>query len=382
MKTPKDIQPIFEKYLSGTASKEEYYKLLEYFSTNGHKEDIHSLILKEMQKDADTDDSDGLKQTLALADGHINKMLWKSDKKKPAIQRLWVYIPAAMVIVAGLMAYFFLILQKENQESLAQNPIADIRPGTHKATLTLSSGESYHLKEDSKAIETDRDGIHYADGERITGLSTETVTLHTPAAGEYRIILPDGTSVFLNAESSITYPGAFTGSFREVSVKGEVYFKVAHNASMPFIVKCQGQEIKVLGTTFNIYSYPGEAIATTLVEGKVKVGTSFENKEIHLMPGEQSVMSGRSLYKRKVRVSDYIGWTRNLFIFNDTRLSEIMKQISRWYDVEVIYPKDFKDESFFAEIPRDRNLSEVLKALEHSGHLTFLREGRRIMVRQ
>lgn len=380
------MQELFEKYLSGMITKEEYERLLDHFSLDGHQKDIHTLILRVIEQEQQDEASDpvGLEKTLSRTDNYIYKIARRNKTRKTLVKRIFPYISAAVLLMAGIFSYVFFIRNpQELQKTTSSIAKDDILPGRHTAVLSLSSGKSYNLSDRKNGIITDEKAIHYSGGEKIADTkNNETVQVTVPRGGQYSLYLPDGTKVILNSESSISFPVSFSGSTREINMKGEAYFEVAHNSKCPFIVKTVEQNIKVLGTKFNLYSYNTEDVVTTLLEGKVEVNATGTDLHTVLKPGEQSSVRGKSISKRKVDPLEYIGWTSDLFIFNDLKLTEIMRQLSRWYDIEVIYPPSFKDQSFFAEIPRDRKLSEVLNALEHSGNFTFEIKGRRIMVRQ
>lgn len=365
-------------------TKEEYKILLHHFSLDDNLKDIHALIRKAMELEQEMSDPIGLKQTLNQTDRHIYQITRTHNNRKPLVKRIFPYASVAALLIFGIFSYvYFIVPSNDTKNTISAIEKEDILPGRHTAILSLSSGKTYSLSDKKNGIKTDDMGIHYAEGEKITDIkNNETILVTVPRGGQYRLGLPDGTRVILNSESSISYPVQFGGKIREVSMKGEAYFEVAHNPKVPFIVKTEQQNIKVLGTKFNLYSYSAEAVVTTLLEGKVEINTERTNHRVVLTPGEQSSVRGNSITKRKVDPSDYVGWTSDVFIFSDLKLSEIMYQISRWYDIEVIYPPRFKDQCFFAEIPRDRKLSEVLTALQHSGNFTFEIKGRRVMVRQ
>jgi len=384
LKTSQDIQEIFEKYLSGTMTKEEFEILLDHFSLQNNQKNLHALILEAMEQEQDISHLKGLEQTLRQTDRHIYQISRMNRASKPLVKRIVPYASVAALLIFGIFSYvYFIVLPKDIKNTISKIEREDILPGKHTAILSLSSGETYHLSDSKNGIKTDDKGIHYAEGEKITDIqNNETVQVTVPRGGQYSLGLPDGTRVVLNSESSLSYPVRFGTTMREVKMKGEAYFEVAHNPKLPFIVKTERQNIKVLGTRFNLYSYHTEPIVTTLLEGKVEVNAEGTNLRTVLTPGEQSRFSGNNLTKTKVDPLDFVGWTSDVFVFSDLKLTEIMRQISRWYDIEVIYPTDFKDQRFFAEIPRDRKLSEVLTALQHSGNFTFEIKGRRVMIRQ
>jgi ferric-dicitrate binding protein FerR (iron transport regulator) len=206
-------------------------------------------------------------------------------------------------------------------------------------------------------------------------------TLTTPRGGQYQLVLPDGSKVWLNAASAISYPTAFTGSERKVEIKGEAYFEIAKNTAMPFIVKVNDAQVQVLGTHFNINAYSDEdAIKTTLLEGAVKV--TKDAASTLLKPGQQAIL-GRS--SNEIRVQEntdldaVLAWKNGYFSFNQTDLATIMRQIARWYDVDIVYSDKVPERRFGGEIPRNTNAAEVLKMLEES-KVHFRIEGRKVIV--
>lgn len=342
------------------------------------------MLYRAIENEHGSVDQIGLENILTLTDSHIYQMIGKNQIKKSVVRRTLPYLSVAILLIIGVFSYFFFLQSSETSKNAISADVKDIAPGTDRAVLTLSSGSTYALSNDKNGIQTDSTGIKYTKGDKITDIQTiQKVTISTPRGGQYRVVLPDGTKVFLNSSSTVTYPTKFTAPYRNVELQGEAYFEVAHDPKNPFIVKSAQQSIKVLGTKFNLYSFAGEPITTTLLDGKVEINTSARSGlPLKLSPGQQSILNGYHLTVRDVEASDYIGWTQDIFIFNDTKLTDILLQISRWYDVDVVYPKDFKNESFYAEIPRNRKLSEVLGSLQHSGNFTFEIQGRRIIVKQ
>ncbi|MDB5087420.1 MAG: FecR family protein, partial [Mucilaginibacter sp.] len=205
-------------------------------------------------------------------------------------------------------------------------------------------------------------------------------TVSTPRGGHYQVILPDGSQVWLNAASSIRFPTAFTDKERKVEISGEAYFEVAKNKALPFVVKVNSSEVRVFGTHFNVMAYTDEAaIKTTLLEGSVQFSNG--SASCMLKPGEQSELtkSGQVKVISGVDVDNAIAWKNNMFDFENTDIESVMRQLSRWYDVDVVYNKKVNDR-FFAEIPSSSKLSEVLKALELTGKVNFDIQGRKIII--
>jgi ferric-dicitrate binding protein FerR (iron transport regulator) len=226
--------------------------------------------------------------------------------------------------------------------------------------------------------------------------------LATPRSGQYQLVLPDGTKVWLNAASSIRYPLAFVGNERRVQITGEAYFEVMHNVKMPFIVERGDMRIEVLGTHFNVNAYNDEsAIKTTLLEGKVKIVNDkvdpqggIKRQIAILKPGEQAVITAGSrlpdgtlgkaglTIHDKTDVDDVIAWKNGLFHFESTDLKTVMRQLARWYDVEVVFNEaTLKNDPMFVEISRNTRLSDVLKVLEESGSAKFSIQGKKVIVK-
>lgn len=276
----------------------------------------------------------------------------------------------------------------------------DVKPGGNKAILTLADGTKMVLDDASEGTLT-RQGnttIIKLDSGRLA-YNVQTVskieltailynTLSTPIGGQYFVTLPDGTKVWLNASTSLRFPTAFAGNERKVEVDGEAYFEVTKNAAMPFIVKAGNEEIKVLGTHFNVMAYAEDkVIKTTLLEGIVKVSligsskSETTNASITLKPGQQSQIDlNNGLTIVEADPEEAIAWKNGYFIFNNENIESIMLKISRWYHVKVTYEIDPAEKIFTGNISRSQNVSEVLKMLELTDAIHFKIEGKSITV--
>jgi transmembrane sensor len=334
----------------------------------------------------------------------------------------WAAAAAVLILVAG-GRWFGRKERKDSQQvvSLAH----DAAPGGDKALLTLGDGSTVRLDEvraglvgrqgneqliKSKNAELlyqadNRDGASTAagTGDRVSTVAgsdrTETIrynVLATPRGGQYKLVLPDGTKVWLNAATSLRYPTAFTGKEREVELKGEAYFEVAADAARPFRVRVStggdkdpqarpvaGWEpmvVEVLGTHFNIMSYADEPVAkTTLLEGSVRVRKG--GKGMLIRPGEQTRLNGDgSLVVVKADVEEAVAWKNGLFKFEEADIDQVMRQLSRWYDLEVVYTNGLPKDRFRGEMYRDVNVSVILRILEASG-IHFTVEGKKLLVK-
>lgn len=316
----------------------------------------------------------------------ISKEVW-SRLPQPAlsqIRRLTVrakVVAAASVILALSFGGYFLLKEKQSQQiSYYKN---DIAPGHNQATLTLANGKKIILVKglsgtlaqqgNTQIGINGQNAIAYAASATNADLPIAYNTLST-AVGEqspYPLILADGTKVWLNAQSSITFPTAFTGKERIVKITGEALFVVMHNAKHPFKVQTEKQTIEDIGTTFDVNAYADEtATETTLIEGKVKVNGMF------LEPGQQS----DGIHIKTVNTKRYTAWRNGDFYFEDDNIQTVMRELSRWYNVKVNYEGDITTESFDAQISRNKNISDVLNILENTKGVHFKIEGRRVTV--
>ncbi len=313
---------------------------------------------------------------------------------KRLVQSTWLRIAA--VVILALFAVFF--INRSGQRDPANNRLtgqnqAAIVPGTKKAVLTLANGQKISLDEVAAGELANEGNVTIRKtntGQLIydlskSGLSGQSTVgnniIETPKGGEYHVILPDGTLVWLNSASSLTFPTKFSGDKREVILKGEAYFEVAHNKKIPFHVLVKGSRVDVLGTHFNISAYEDDVdFTTTLLEGSVSV--SKNNRKSILLPGQQSIVKDGSddIAVRKVNTEDVMAWHNGYFRFNDEDIKSILKKVSRWYDVEVEYRNTKQSQALGGMSYRTKDLNDLLIQLEKIGNLHFKLEGRRVIV--
>lgn len=346
-----------------------------------------SLRMKEKLLAAVKDDEAGIGVSTGLQASY--------RQRKPLLRVLvnkWRWAAAAILVIAITTAVFMLVERKPGgtEPGIAKSTVNDVLPGGYRATLQLANGQVIILDSaanGSLAKQGNTSIIKLANGQIAYNLESNVTTevmyntMSTPAGGQFKLQLPDGTNVWLNAASSITYPTAFVGKDRTVSIKGEAYFEVAKDQSKPFHVKVNNMDVEVLGTHFNINSYADEsAIKTTLLEGSVKVKSELQSAVI-LKPGEQALLAANSplTIEHSPDIDQVMAWKNGLFNFNKLSLQEVMKQIARWYDVEVLYQGEVKPKKFGGEIQRDLNLSEVLEGLKETG-IHFRIEEKKLIV--
>lgn len=308
--------------------------------------------------------------------------------------RYKISIAATILIMFSVGAYFYLkqpSATKVNKVAYFKN---DIAPGRNEAILTLSNGKKVDLnnarkgtiaKQGNTSIKKTQDGqLVYNSTADITEADKALLynTVATPKGGQYQVDLPDGTKVWLDAGSSIRFPLAFSNNERRVEISGEAYFEVAKNKALPFRVVTSNQIVEVLGTHFNINAYRDEdATKTTLLEGSVKVSHPDQKDARFLTPGQQSsVQPGREpIDIQNVNTEDAVAWKNGYFAFDHTDLHSLMRQLSRWYNVDVVYEGNVPDDEFVGQISRSANLSQVLKILE-LGDLHFKIKNNKLIV--
>ncbi|WP_205509982.1 FecR family protein [Longitalea arenae] len=387
---------ILDKYQDGTASAaektliEEYYRRLE----------------KAGNTDLSAEEETALKEEMY---SQIAARLWDRDKKIVPIAKMRYRLVAAAVILVLIGAGSYFLLMNEPAPSTASTRPTeakphDLPPGRDAATLTLADGRTIVLdsangtitKQGGATVINVNGQVSYANtGGKENPAAVVYNKVSTARGNQYQLILADGTKVWLNSASSLRFPTSFAGDRREVELDGEGYFEVAKDARKPFHVKTRTQDIEVLGTHFNVNAYSDEAtVKTTLLEGSVKVGEwSTVDGEIKtgnkvmLKPGEQAILSGHSTQSGRQAftinhspdIDQVMAWKNGWFEFDDTDIKTIMRQISRWYDVDIRYETKTADEKYGGRISRNLNLSNILKMLENYG-VHFKLEGKTLTV--
>ncbi len=398
---------LFNRYFDKTASPEEREEFLSLVDQDDNEIEIHKLMetsYKDFKPKHQPFDAAARERMLtAIVETQPIEEYTIHSKWKT----LWSRIAAAAVIllVASVGVYFYKS-SSPKQETKTLTASNEIKPGKNTATLTLADGRKIVLsdavngelaREGGVSIQKTNDGklIYTVDGKYSGGTSSKTTarlnTITTAAGEQYQVILPDGTLVWLNASSSLEYPSVFIGDNRKVKLTGEGYFEVAKVAKrkMPFIVLSKGQQVQVLGTHFNINSYPDEkSTKTTLLEGSVSVSV-INNQRLSsdnvvpaiLKPGQQSILMNGKTKIVQVQTDDVVAWKNGYFMFNNESLEDVMRRVSRWYDVDVAYENlSSRKITFFGTVSRFSSISQVLNILEQTGEVKFTIDGKRIIV--
>lgn len=298
---------------------------------------------------------------------------------------------AAVIFLLGGFSYFFLTHYSSKPTQVVEVSGNDVKaPQSNKAVITLANGKKVYLDSmgngalatqgNVKLVKLANGKIAYQYHSGEISSKMEYNTLLNPRGSKViNMVLSDGSKVWLDVGSSITYPVAFTGNERKVSVTGEAYFEVAHNAEKPFFVNCGAMSIGVLGTHFNVNAFEddGGDIKVTLLQGKVEVNN--KNGKGSLKPGQQAVVNDKIRIVNDVGLEEVMGWKNGYFEFNNSSLQNVLNQLSRWYNVAVVYQGNNKPRQFMGEIQRDLNLSEILKILEKNS-VKFQIEGKNLIV--
>lgn len=292
----------------------------------------------------------------------------------------WLPYAAALFIGAITVTWYFLREQPSQGPQVVNLQAADVPPGGNRAMLTLADGRTITLDEARDGIVIGSGEITYKDGNPLAEVAGKgakqaevpLLALSTPKGGTYQITLPDGTQVWLNAASTLKYPSRFDGKERVVQLEGEAYFDVSSQVDqgikMPFKVISFGQVVEVLGTQFNVSAYPDEnETKTTLVGGSVRVTSITDGStSVIIKPGQQSIRHGETIDVQTVDVQQYIGWKDGLFCFHQTPFDDMIRQVARWYDIEVSYQGEIPQETFTGKMQRELTLATMLNLLDIS----------------
>ncbi|MDR3341131.1 MAG: DUF4974 domain-containing protein [Candidatus Symbiothrix sp.] len=379
------ISVLIAKFIAKNSSVDELQDLESWKKESPENEILFNRLIQP----------ENFAQLNLLAQHYDKDAAWKTVKNhirpKPAFRLKPWYGYAAAVLLPLLLLFFF-----KRHSDAPISPVSEklqvnrITPGGNKATLMLDDGslidledkEAFQLEEkEGTKIKKDSLGLHY---ESNTGNQKIVYNqINVPKGGEYTIVLSDGTRVYLNAMSTLRYPVNFLTDFRTVELTGEAYFEVK-KSDKAFIVLTKDSKIEVLGTSFNVSTYPeDEIVRTTLVEGRVKIHLTGENKEIELNPSEQIAFdrNNKLFSVQKVDVASYIAWKEGLFYFKDWRLKDIMVYLSRWYDFDVEYANEsIQLLRFGGKFSRYEEFSPILNLLEQTGKIKTEIKGKTIIL--
>ena len=325
------------------------------------------------------------------AGGHAKWVAYIQTRRRGRVRRIIGWSVAASLLIAvaigGLSKRF---VKVDSPVPVVAKTAQPVLPGRNTATLTLSNGQQILLDSTGsgdiamqggvRLVKTDDKSISYTASNKEAREGVVYNTLSTPRSGQYQLVLPDGTHVWLNNVSTLRYPTSFQGKDRTVELTGEAYFEIARDATKPFFVKVKSETVEVLGTSFNIMAYEEEGgIQTTLLSGVVRVNAG--EASVKLKPDEQARFTGAEGLKviKGVPSQDIVSWKNGVFYFGRASLVEVMRQLARWYDVDVVYQGKVPDIEFGGKIDRSLPLNELLNFLDKN-QVHFHLEGRKIIV--
>lgn len=362
-----EISALFERYKRGECTAEEVQLLHEWLEQGNFEE-------TEISKEEILEDLERVGALLPL----------RQPKPAYRLYRIAVYA-ASILLVLGLVYYYRSEILHNPQQALHEENRVALDPGSNKAVLRLNDGSSVVLDSlnqnsllelDGALVQLNEKGqvVYLPQQEPGTPKSNQIIT---PRGGQYEVILPDGTQVWLNSESRLSFTNSFSNlPERRVELEGEAYFKVSHNAGQPFVVSVHGQHVRVLGTEFNVNAYVGNAyVKTSLVQGSVLFNQS------RLKPGESALFKDNKVDIYHENMDDVIAWKNGYFVFFEESLEETMKKIGRWYDLEVSFAdEETKSILFGGSISKYENASKVFRMIEKAGSVKITAQGRKILI--
>jgi len=382
--TSEILQQLLDEYAMGTISAADRQRLLAALRDPVWSGKVADCLLEDLH----TGRYDVVAEELPDVRARLHQQLAEKMKaaeitpvapSRSVFQLRWTRVAAALLLIGGVSAaIYFSTLRKRPLEKNTGGMAVNIAPGGHKAMLTLADGSTIALDDAAKGNIAQQGNVQIlklGNGQLAyqqqpgTNAATLWNTVSTPSGGDYQVILPDGTKAWLNAASAIVFPAAFTGKERQVTVRGEVYFEVAQSANHPFSVMANGVAIKVLGTSFNINAYNEERYTKiTLVTGSVKVSTS--NTDQLLTPGQQALANNKDAtlsINAHPDLEQVLAWKNGLFNFNGADIYTVMRQLERWYNIQVKYEGPVPDVIFKGEMYKNVNFSDVMEMLKAMG---------------
>jgi ferric-dicitrate binding protein FerR (iron transport regulator) len=380
------LTELAERFLLGVATEKEIALLHEWYDS-ADKEEIELVFTPEPETAGAVGKRlfDGLQ--LVIQEGRQ-----ETRHRRIVLTRRWLAAASVIFVVVFAAKYFWdaeRSTKPERSVARVTKPRNDLPPGSNKARLLLGDGSVIDLAEAKNGTIKHEAGarIDKKDGQVIYDVSrgeeaSEMNTIQTPRGGQYQVILADGTKVWLNSASSLSYPTTFTGKDRQVQLKGEAYFEVAEDKNKPFKVSVADVQVEVLGTHFDVMAYEDEnAIKTTLLAGAVRVTKNGMDSRV-LAAGQEASMdrSSGSLSVNEVDGEEAVAWKNGFFEFEGVSIETVMRQLARWYDVDVDY-EGKTDKHFRGMISRSSNVSEVFRMLELTGAVHFNTEGKKIIVK-
>lgn len=380
-----EISKLLVGHLKGELNPKEEKELKNWLTLS----EENNALFEELNKGSEI--ANDLKEFQSVDQASVwNQITHKINSQSGIVKKnkfaLLSKIAAAAVIAITLSIGIYIYPFSNQNISEATLSAQEIKPGKNSATLTLSNGLKLILSDEDEGQLAEETGVEItktSDGQIIYNVlsananSENTIpvlnTLATTNGQKFQVVLPDQSKVWLNSASSLKFPASFNGSSnRKVELIGEAYFEIVENKNQPFIVESRGQEVSVLGTHFNISAYTDETSSkTTLIEGSVKIDQIANQKSQILIPGQQAILGKNSFDVKTVVAESVVAWKNDYFFFENEELKEIMRELSRWYNIEVSYEGKYQPMHFSGSVASSKNLSEALRILELTGNVTY-----------
>ncbi|MFD2598207.1 FecR family protein [Sphingobacterium corticis] len=400
------LRYLMDRCLSKQETLAERNELYSYFLETKEDDNLSEELLNAFYKEKEIVDVAPEKQEQILS------AIKSLESPRPSVTPMyWKWTSIAAVFIAVLVSIFWKVTQEEVtskikfvakkeivNDSLTEpypKVISDHTPAKDVAILELADGQKFELEKlklresiENKGVIIERSGedtLRVYAASNNSRFTKQIHTIKTPRGGTFKIVLNDGTIVHLNSDSKLSFPAVFDTNERRVSFEGEAYFDVARDSSRQFVVSShigfKNQEIRVYGTAFNLSAYPDdENIKTTLVEGSVKIKELLAGSEVLLKPSELAVLDENGLAMGIANLEMDLAWRNNLFYFENVPFEAVLRQIGRWYDVDIVYENEFQTNPLWGQMSRRKKLSEVLEILEKTSQLKFEIRGKEVRV--
>ncbi|MGE8377138.1 MAG: FecR family protein [Sphingobacterium sp.] len=364
------------KHFSGTLSQTDVQSLQKIFEDDPTLRDQWDSYISQGVKSSDAQ----FWNSLDLDQARTKILTHESAKSAirsvgiRSIRNLKIYVGLAASLLLIIGAALFLNKTQQDKQIVADQVYHyknDVLPGGQKATLTLSNGEQLQITDGQ---------LHYKPNNGQAELAILKNTLTVPASGFYRMVLPDGTKVWVNSASELSYPLAFGKSIRQVELRGEAYFEVAHEKNRPFIVTTAHGDIKVLGTAFNLRAYNSASSNVTLINGSIQL-TNTNKTTKQVVPGQKVEFNGNDMHISKANIEKEIAWQQGYFYFEHDKIQDIMEQLARWYNIKVIYQGQITKKTFGGSISRDVSLAEALELIKRGAGVEFIIDQKTVTVK-
>lgn len=383
-----DFSRLYRKFIDGNATEEERQDFFAWLEDGRKNEELEYLIDREILSKLPDEELSPVEKEMMLTHIFNSEMPDKDGVAARSTRRNATWLAVAASVCVAIFGLSYYLLNVGPKLEITQNYL----PGGDKAVLKLANGKTVVLSgNEHRSISLDDGSTIIAEGNILTFENrkendasvqdTGRNLLATPAGGKYNVILPDGTKVWLNASSSISYPNRFSNASRAVEITGEAYFEVFHDSGRPFKVLSKNQMVTVLGTHFNINAYGDEPVTqTVLLQGSVKVTSA--GKEKLLKPGQMSSLTNNEIHISDVDAEEAVAWREDYFEFSNTNVAAAMRQLSRWYNVEIQCSEAIAKETITGRISQQKTLKQVIEMIQASREINVTQKGRRIMVQE